>query len=70
MRVLHVLLFTVAVNLTACAEFQRDRRDAPHDPNFRTGATMFDQIPNWEGAANKTCCGHLRKCEAYQSPRC
>lgn len=70
MKVLHVLLFIVAVNLTACAQFGRDRRDAAHDPDYNAGQQLFDQIPSWEGAANKICCGHLRECKSYQSPRC
>ena len=70
MRVLHVLLFTVVVNLTACTVITRDRRDAAHDPDPRTGATLLDQMPAWEGAANTICCGHLRECKSYQSPRC
>jgi hypothetical protein len=68
MRVLHVLLFIVAVSLTACAH--RDRRDAAHDPNYSAGQQLHDQIPAWEGAANTICCGHLRECKSYQSPRC
>jgi hypothetical protein len=70
MRVLHVVLFIVVANLTACAGLSRDRRDAPHDPDLSTGATLLDQIPAWEGAANKVCCGHLKTCQAHQSPRC
>lgn len=72
MKKLHYKLFILLVifNLTACAGLSRDRRDAPHDPDPRTGATLLDQIPAWEGAANKICCGHLRVCQAHQSPRC
>jgi hypothetical protein len=72
MKKLPLWLFTLLVifNLTACAGLGRDRRDALHDPNLSTGATLLDQIPAWEGAANKICCGHLRTCQAHQSPRC
>ena len=31
---------------------------------------LFEQLPNWDGAAHKTCCGHLRTCQPWQSPRC
>lgn len=47
-----------------------DRRDAPWDPKPGSGRTMLDQIPNNTGGANQICCGHLRRCEAHQSPRC
>lgn len=70
MKVLHVVLFLVAVNLVGCANYGRDRRDASHDPDYRTGKQLHDQIPAWEGAANTICCGHLRECKSYQSPRC
>lgn len=46
----------------------RDPRDAPYDP--KPGQTLFDQIPNTEGEANRVCCGHLPQCKPYQSPRC
>lgn len=67
---LKLLLAALVLANTACAQLHRDRRDAPHDPDMRTGATLLDQIPAWEGAANKICCGHLRECKAHQSPRC
>lgn len=60
-----VLVSTLAA-ATGCAT--QDRRDAPWDP--KKGTSLFDQQPNWEGAATKICCGHLRTCEAGQSPRC
>lgn len=57
--------------LTGCAavreELTRDRRDAPWDP--REGQ-LFEQLPPWDGAASKICCGHLRQCLPHQSPRC
>ena len=59
-------LALLAVNTAGCAT--HDRRDAAWDP--RPGQTMFDQIPNWEGGAVRVCCGHLRQCQAHQSPRC
>jgi len=42
---------------------------APWDP--RPGHTLMDQIPNWDGEANRVCCGHNpSSCQAHQSPRC
>ena len=63
-----LLLLALAVNITACAELHRDRRDAPWDP--RPGHSLMDQIPNEDGGAMRRCCGQLRRCEAYQTPRC
>lgn len=67
-RTLAVLLivFAAVVSTTGCATW--DRRDAPWDP--KPGRTMFDQIPNEDGGALKRCCGHLRQCQAHQTPRC
>ena len=60
-----------AVALTGCSavveQISRDSRDAPWDP--REGQ-LFDQIPAWDGAATRICCGHLRECQPHQSPRC
>lgn len=67
---LPLLLLVLSVTSAGCAQLQQDRRDAPWDPKPGTGAQLFDQIPNWEGAANRVCCGHLRQCKANQSPRC
>ena len=55
-----------AICATGCASI--DSRDAPWDP--KPGATLFDQIPNEDGGANRICCGHLRSCKAHQTPRC
>jgi hypothetical protein len=63
-----VLLLTLSVSLTACTTLQQDRRDAPWDP--KRGQTLFDQIPNEDGGANRVCCGHLRSCKAHQTPKC
>ena len=49
-------------------ELTRDPRDAPWDPP--PGRQLFEQIPAWDGAAEKICCGHLRECQPHQSPRC
>lgn len=65
-----LLVALVLANVVGCASQQRDRRDAAHDPDPRTGQQLFDQIPAWDGAANKICCGHLRTCGPGQSPRC
>jgi hypothetical protein len=61
-----IVLILLSVQLAGCASY--DRRDAPWDP--KPGRTMFDQIPNWDGGANRVCCGHLRQCQAHQTPRC
>ena len=61
-----IVLILLSVQLVGCASW--DRRDAPWDP--KPGRTMFDQIPNWDGGANRVCCGHLRQCQAHQTPRC
>ena len=62
------LLVASSIAATGCAT--HDRRDTAYDPDLRRGQTLFDQIPNWEGAAAKICCGHLRSCGPGQSPRC
>lgn len=69
MRMLRVLLLlTLCASAAGCTVLQQDRRDAPWDP--KPGATLFDQIPNEDGGANRVCCGHLRQCRAYQTPKC
>ena len=68
-RLLKILLVVAAVSSTAgCSLLQQDRRDTPWDP--RGSRTLMDQIPNEDGAAGKRCCGHLRQCQAHQTPRC
>jgi hypothetical protein len=61
-------LSLVLVGSVGCSILQQDRRDAPWDP--RGSRTMFDQIPNEDGGAMRRCCGHLRSCQAHQTPRC
>ena len=56
----------IIASLQGCAVY--DRRDAPWDP--RPGRSLMDQIPNEDGGANRICCGHLRSCKAYQTPKC
>jgi hypothetical protein len=63
-----ILLLLLSVQLAGCSLLQQDRRDAPWDP--KGSRTLFDQIPNEDGAAGRRCCGHLRTCAPYQSPRC
>ncbi len=63
-----VLSVMLCANLAACAALEQDRRDAPWDP--RPGASLMDQIPNEDGGAGRLCCGHLRSCQAHQTPRC
>jgi hypothetical protein len=62
-----ILLLLLSVQLAGCSLLQ-DRRDAPWDP--KGSRTMMDQIPNEDGGATKRCCGHLRTCQAHQTPRC
>ena len=71
-----LLVTALAITVLAvqgCASIKeqltRDPRDAPWDPKPSQGQ-LFDQIPNWDGNASRVCCGHLRSCEAHQSPRC
>jgi hypothetical protein len=61
-----IMLLLLSVQLVGCSTY--DRRDAPWDP--KGSASLINQIPNWDGAANKICCGHLAQCKAHQSPRC
>jgi len=63
-----LLIVLAAVSSTGCAT--HDRRDTAYDPKLSKGQTLFDQMPNWDAAAEKICCGHLRTCKANQSPRC
>jgi hypothetical protein len=63
-----IMLVLLSTQLAACSLLQQDRRDTPWDP--RGSRTLFDQIPNEDGAAGKRCCGHLRTCQAHQTPRC
>jgi hypothetical protein len=69
-RLVPLLLLTgcVSVSLIGCAVAGKDPRDAAWDPP--AGRLLFEQIPAWDGAANKVCCGHLRECKPHQSPRC
>lgn len=68
-NLLLVLLITlVAASTLGCAT--RDRRDAPWDPDLRRGQTLFDQMPNWDDAADRLCCGRKRECSPGQTPRC
>lgn len=63
-----VLIAAVASSLLLQACAMRDPRDAAWDPP--QGRQLFEQLPNWDGAAQRVCCGHLRHCEPHQSPRC
>jgi hypothetical protein len=63
------LVLAGSVGCSAIAtQLSQDRRDAPWDP--KGSRTLFDQTPAWDGAAARRCCGHLRSCEAHQTPRC
>ena len=58
----------VSLALLAGCVTVRDHRDAAWDPP--PGQSLFDQIPAWDGAATRVCCGHLKQCGPGQSPRC
>jgi hypothetical protein len=55
--------------LQGCGTYSKD---TPYDPNFRAGATLFDQIPNNEGDALTRCAGHLdpKDRQPHQTGRC
>ena len=63
-----LVLSVVLASSTGCSILTTDRRDTPWDP--RGGQSLFTQLPNWEGGANQRCCGHLRSCQAHQTPNC
>lgn len=67
-----IILSLALVSSTGCSSLNKqlgqDRRDAPWDP--KPGQSLFDQIPNEDGGAMRRCCGHLRECKPYQTPRC
>lgn len=46
----------------------RPNLDRPWDP--KDGATLLDQASSPKGGALVQCCGHLSRCETWQSPRC
>ena len=63
-RMLLVLLLALAAaNTVGCAvqdraKLFRQQGTAPHDPP--QGRALFEQIPNWDNAAQVRCGGHLR----------
>ena len=66
-----IMLVVLSTQLAACSLMQQDRRNAPWDP--KGSAQLFDQIPAWDGAANRVCGGHLTEEERQRtgkSPRC
>ena len=63
-----LLVFAAVVSTQGCSVSSYDRRDAAWDP--KPGQSLIDQIPNWDGEAQRRCCGHLRQCQANQTPRC
>ena len=54
-----ILWASVILAITGCAHTPEPQ---PH--------SLFEQIPNWDGAALRTCCGGELTCEPWQSPRC
>ena len=63
-----LLVFAAAASTQGCSVSSYDRRDAAWDP--KPGQSLIDQISNWDGEAHARCCGHLRQCQANQTPRC
>ena len=72
MKLLKLSLAVAAVSLaTGCAQLAKDPRDAQWDPKGHR--SLMDQIPPWDGAADKLCCQHLKdynQCRPPRSPRC
>ena len=61
-RLLLLLLLALAAANAGCAAQDRSRLfrpagTAPHDPP--QGRQLFEQIPNWDNAAQVRCGGHL-----------
>ncbi len=66
-----IKLVALSVLLSGCSALYTDRRDAVWDPKGSAG--LMDQIPAWDGAANRVCGGHLTEAERQRtgkSPRC
>jgi hypothetical protein len=63
-RMLVMLLLVLAVaNTAGCAAHDRSKLfrpmgTAPHDPP--RGRDLFEQLPNWDNAAQVRCGSHLR----------
>ena len=64
-RTVAMVLFSLFIS--ACGTL-----DAPYDPDFSKGETLFDQIPNNEGEALNRCAGHLppEQRQPHQTGRC
>lgn len=60
MRTVAVIV-AVTMALTGCGALPEREREPQ---------VLFEQIPAWDNAAEKICCGHLRECKPWQSPRC
>jgi hypothetical protein len=68
-----VKLLIVAVSIVAALVLQGcsvlDVRDRPWDP--KGGRSLYEQIPNEDGAALVRCCGATpSKCQRHQTDRC
>ena len=64
MKLLLLTLFVVAANLTGCA-WTYDTRPWDPPPN----QSLFNQIPAWDNAAEKTCCSSLSR-DDFIKARC
>jgi hypothetical protein len=68
-----IILLIALVLVAGCAavweDIQRDPRDAAWDP--KAGAQLFEQLPAWDSAAARICCGALLGDRAaYRAERC
>lgn len=65
-----IVAVSLALLVTGCSGLNiRDVRDAPWDPP--PGRSLFEQLPAWDNAAEKICCGrNPDQCQPHQSPRC
>jgi hypothetical protein len=78
-----IVIVIAALSITGCSasaqgegfwaevvrEIQRDPRDAPWDPP--AGRQLFEQLPAWDNAAERICCGALLgDPAAYRAARC
>lgn len=62
MKTLLVALLIIAVS--GCANYSERR---PWDP--KPNQSLFEQMPPWDNAAEKTCCSHLDRAE-YLKAKC
>jgi hypothetical protein len=59
------LVLALALALQGCAAYNTQQR--PWDP--KQGRTLYEQIPAWDGAANRLCGGHMDPEQARREGR-